>query len=77
MPESPSIAILREVAAALAGRSIPRAEVNAKVDLQQLTGRRRLPLRSVGKQFLTKLSAGATRAPGLWRECLRPHAKPS
>jgi endonuclease-8 len=56
MPEGPSIVILREQAAAFAGRTIRRATGNAKIDLQRLPGRRVLALRSFGKQFLVELS---------------------
>ena len=56
MPEGPSIVILREEAAAFAGRTIRRAEGNAKIDMQRLPGRRVLALRSFGKQFLIELS---------------------
>ncbi|HZX70576.1 MAG TPA: DNA-formamidopyrimidine glycosylase family protein [Rhodanobacter sp.] len=55
MPEGPSIVILREEAAAFAGRTILRAEGNAKIDMQRLSGRRVLALRSFGKQFLIQL----------------------
>jgi endonuclease-8 len=60
MPEGPSIVILREEAAAFAGRTIRRAEGNAKVDLQRLPGRQVLSLRSFGKQFLIELSGRLT-----------------
>jgi endonuclease-8 len=56
MPEGPSIVILREEAAAFAGRTILRAEGNAKIDMQRLPGRRVRALRSFGKQFLVELS---------------------
>jgi endonuclease-8 len=56
MPEGPSIVILREEAAAFAGRTIRRAEGNAKIEMQRLPGRRVLSLRSFGKQFLIELS---------------------
>lgn len=48
MPEGPSIVILREEAAALAGQVIRHASGNAKIDLRQLRGRRVLALRSFG-----------------------------
>ena len=60
MPEGPSIFILREQASAFAGRTIRRAEGNAKIDLQRLPGRRVLALRSFGKQFLIELSGELT-----------------
>ncbi|MHB1057666.1 MAG: DNA-formamidopyrimidine glycosylase family protein [Rhodanobacter sp.] len=55
MPEGPSIVILREEAAAFSGRTIRRAEGNAKIDMQRLPGRRVAALRSFGKQFLIEL----------------------
>ncbi len=60
MPEGPSIVILREEAAAFTGRTILRAEGNAKIDMQRLPGRRVLALRSFGKQFLIELSNNLT-----------------
>jgi endonuclease-8 len=55
MPEGPSIVILREEAAKFAGKIIRRAEGNAKIDMQRLSGRRIQSLRSFGKQFLIAL----------------------
>lgn len=55
MPEGPSILILREQAATFAGRTIRRAEGNAKIDMQRLPGQRVQALRSYGKQFLIEL----------------------
>ena len=60
MPEGPSIVILREEAAAFAGRTILHAKGNAKIDMEQLPGRRVLALRSFGKQFLIELSNDLT-----------------
>ena len=60
MPEGPSIVILREEAAAFAGRTILHAKGNAKIDMQRLPGRRVLALRSFGKQFLIELSNNLT-----------------
>ena len=60
MPEGPSIVILREEAAAFAGRTILHAKGNAKIDMQRLPGRRVLALRSFGKQFLIELSNDLT-----------------
>jgi endonuclease-8 len=60
MPEGPSIVILREQASAFAGRTIRRAEGNAKIDMRRLPGRRVLALRSFGKQFLIELSGELT-----------------
>ena len=58
MPEGPSIVILRDEAAAFAGRTVRYAQGNAKIDMQRLPGRRVLALRSFGKQFLIELSGG-------------------
>ncbi|MEO6801540.1 MAG: DNA-formamidopyrimidine glycosylase family protein, partial [Rhodanobacter sp.] len=55
MPEGPSIVILREEAEIFAGRTILRAEGNAKIDVDRLSERRVLALRSFGKQFLIQL----------------------
>lgn len=55
MPEGPSIVILREEAAPFVGRTIRRAEGNAKIDMSRLTGQRILSLRSFGKQTLIEL----------------------
>lgn len=58
MPEGPSIVILRELAAGLAGRTIVAASGNAKtVDFDALPGQRVLALRSWGKHFLIQLPA--------------------
>ncbi|NUO73448.1 MAG: endonuclease [Frateuria sp.] len=61
MPEGPSIVILREQAAPFAGRTIRRAEGNAKIDMDRLAGRRIISLRSFGKQFLIQLPEVAIR----------------
>ena len=55
MPEGPSIVILREQAAPFVGRTIRRAEGNAKIDMTRLTGQRIRSLRSFGKQTLIEL----------------------
>ena len=60
MPEGPSIFILREQASEFAGRIIRRAEGNAKIDMQQLIGRRVLAVRCFGKQLLIELSGQLT-----------------
>lgn len=52
MPEGPSIVILREQAAHLAGMRVTRAEGNARIDLSRVVGRRIVALRSWGKHFL-------------------------
>jgi endonuclease-8 len=55
MPEGPSIVILRGEAAPFTGRTIRRAEGNAKIDMNRLPGQRVLAFRSFGKQFLIEL----------------------
>jgi endonuclease-8 len=55
MPEGPSIVILRGEAAPFTGRTIRRAEGNAKIDMDRLPGQRVLAFRSFGKQFLIEL----------------------
>lgn len=60
MPEGPSIVILREQAAAFAGRTIRKAEGNAKIDMARLPGHRVRAVRSFGKQFLMQLSGELT-----------------
>ena len=52
MPEGPSIVILKEEAAAFAGRKVLRVSGNSKLDLQRMHGRRIVALRSWGKHFL-------------------------
>lgn len=52
MPEGPSLVILREQAAAFAGRTVKRVSGNSKLDLQRMHGRRIVALRSWGKHFL-------------------------
>lgn len=62
MPEGPTIVILREQAAAFAGKTIARAEGNTRnVDLAALAGCKVLALRSFGKQFLIALPHTALR----------------
>lgn len=55
MPEGPSLFLLKEEAAAFAGRSIVRAEGVAKIDMARLAGQRVLALRTWGKHFLIQL----------------------
>jgi endonuclease VIII len=55
MPEGPSIVILRGEAQRFVGRTIRRAEGNAKIDMLRLTGQRIVSLRSFGKQTLIEL----------------------
>jgi len=61
MPEGPSIVILREQAAAFAGKTILRAEGNTKIDKDRLAGQRILALRSWGKHFLIELQGFSLR----------------
>ncbi len=56
MPEGPSIVILREEAAAFAGKTIVRADGNSKtVPFDRLPGQPIVALRSWGKHFLIEL----------------------
>jgi endonuclease-8 len=55
MPEGPSIVILKEEAAQFAGKTIVRAEGNAKIDKSRLLNQRVVALRSWGKHFLIEL----------------------
>src|SRR4051812_17047684 len=61
MPEGPSLVILREQAAAFAGKTIARAEGNAKIDMARLGGQRIVALRTWGKHFLIELQGFAVR----------------
>ncbi|MCX7514399.1 DNA-formamidopyrimidine glycosylase family protein [Frateuria hangzhouensis] len=55
MPEGPSIVILRGELAPFTGRTIRRAEGNAKIDMDRLAGQRVEAFRSFGKQTLIEL----------------------
>lgn len=56
MPEGPSIVILREQAAAFAGKTIAEASGNSRsIDIAQLRGQPLLALASWGKHFLLQL----------------------
>ncbi|MBP1475199.1 hypothetical protein J7I44_12870 [Frateuria sp. MAH-13] len=55
MPEGPSIVILREEVAPFTGRTIRRAEGNAKIDMARLVGQPVVAFRSFGKQTLIEL----------------------
>lgn len=55
MPEGPSLVILREQAAAFAGKTIRRVEGNTSIDKQRLAGQRIVALRSWGKHFLIEM----------------------
>jgi endonuclease-8 len=55
MPEGPSLVILREQAAAFAGKTIARAEGNTSIDKDRLVGQRIVALRTWGKHFLIEM----------------------
>jgi endonuclease-8 len=55
MPEGPSLVLLKEEAAAFAGKTIVQAEGLAKIDMARLTGCRIVALRTWGKHFLIQL----------------------
>ena len=55
MPEGPSLVILREQAAAFAGKTIARVEGNTSIDKERLVGQRIVSLRTWGKHFLVEL----------------------
>ncbi|MCQ4165530.1 DNA-formamidopyrimidine glycosylase family protein [Tahibacter harae] len=61
MPEGPSIVILREEAAHLAGMRITHVSGNARIDLGRLQGRTIVALRSWGKHFLIELDGFSVR----------------
>jgi len=61
MPEGPSIVILKEEAAAFAGREVLRVRGNSKLDLQRMHGCRIVALRSWGKHFLLEFEDFALR----------------
>ncbi|RYX88433.1 MAG: endonuclease [Comamonadaceae bacterium] len=61
MPEGPSIVILKEQAAAFAGRRILRVEGNTTIDKDRLAGRKIVALHSYGKHFLIEMSGLALR----------------
>ena len=55
MPEGPSLVILREQAAAFAGKTIARVEGNTSIDKDRLVGQRIVALRTWGKHFLIEM----------------------
>ncbi|MEC5400064.1 DNA-formamidopyrimidine glycosylase family protein [Uliginosibacterium sp. H1] len=61
MPEGPSIVILTEQTREFAGRTILRAEGDAKIDTSRLLGERVRALRSWGKHFLIELDGFSVR----------------
>ena len=61
MPEGPSIQILREEAAAFAGRVVLRASGNSSIDMVRLVGQRIVAVRSWGKHFLLEFKGFSVR----------------
>lgn len=55
MPEGPSLVILREQAAAFAGKTIRRVQGNTSIEKQRLVGQHIVALRSWGKHFLIEM----------------------
>ncbi|MEE7548043.1 endonuclease [Xanthomonas sp. Kuri4-1] len=56
MPEGPSIVILKEEAAAFAGRKVLRVSGNSRLDLERLRNQKVVALRSWGKHFLIEFA---------------------
>lgn len=71
MPEGPSIVILREAAAGLAGRKVLRVSGNSTQDIARMQGRKVLAVRSWGKHFLLEFEGFSLRIHfllfGSWR----------
>ncbi|AKC87032.1 DNA-formamidopyrimidine glycosylase family protein [Pseudoxanthomonas suwonensis] len=61
MPEGPSIVILKEEAAAFAGRTVLRVRGNSREPIQRMAGCRVLALRSWGKHFLVEFEGFSLR----------------
>ncbi len=61
MPEGPSIVILKEEAAAFAGRKVLRVSGNSKQELARMRNRKILSLRSWGKHFLIEFDGFSLR----------------
>lgn len=61
MPEGPSIVILKQQAAAFAGRKVLRVSGNSKLDLPRMHGRKLVALHSWGKHFLLEFDGFAMR----------------
>lgn len=61
MPEGPSIVILKEEAAAFAGRKVLRVSGNSKQELGRMLNRKILSLRSWGKHFLIEFEGFSLR----------------
>jgi endonuclease-8 len=61
VPEGPSIVILREQAAAFAGRRVGTVYGNSREPIQRMAGRRLLALRSWGKHFLLEFDGFSLR----------------
>ncbi|MBJ6984392.1 DNA-formamidopyrimidine glycosylase family protein [Luteimonas sp. MC1750] len=71
MPEGPSIVILREAAAGLAGRKVLRVSGNSTQDIARMQGQKVLAVRSWGKHFLLEFKGFSLRIHfllfGSWR----------
>lgn len=71
MPEGPSILILRETVAGLAGRKVLRVSGNSTQDIARMQGKKVLAVRSWGKHFLLEFSGFSLRIHfllfGSWR----------
>lgn len=61
MPEGPTIVLLKEEAAAFAGRVVRRVAGNSTQDIQRMRGRKILVIRSWGKHFLVEFSGFSLR----------------
>lgn len=61
MPEGPSIVILREAAAHLAGMRVRHATGNARIDTARIVGKTIVALRSWGKHFLIEFDTFSLR----------------
>jgi endonuclease-8 len=61
MPEGPSIVILKEEAAAFAGKTVRRVEGNTTIDKERMLDMRIVALRSWGKHFLIEFPGFALR----------------
>jgi endonuclease VIII len=81
VPEGPSIVLLREEAAHLAGKRIAATSGNTTIDKDRLVGERIVALRSWGKHFLIEMRAFSLRVHflmfGSWRvDERKPDATP-
>jgi endonuclease VIII len=55
MPEGPSLVILKELLSSFIGKKIIAARGNAKIDMERITGKKILDMRTWGKQFFIVL----------------------